>query len=211
MSVWEESTWEVSRGRDDISRVQRPESICALGKSVSLGRFRERLEIATLENPVFVLPWAASGAVRLDSGVRRLRGSRRGVTQRFVVDDAGPAFMPTVADRRAEFPRGSWAVASAIEGMNARAYEREAFCGCCRLLSKTRSGDSSDTFKQKVDRSGRILCLFPRQRQPTNEVDDGYTLSVVQRRQRSKSWEFRDALAKLTEEHYDVWDEGVDI
>ena len=118
MSVWEESTWEVSRGRDDISRVQRPESICAFGESISLGRFRERLVIAALENPVFVLPWAASGAVRLDSGVRRLRGGRRGVTQRFVVDDAEPELMPTVADRRGEFPGGSWVVASAIEGMD---------------------------------------------------------------------------------------------
>ena len=27
-------------------------------------------------------------------------------------------------------------------------------------------------------RSGRILGLLPRQRQPTNEVDDGRTLSV---------------------------------
>ena len=57
MPVWEESTWEVSRVRDDISCVQRPESIYAFGKLVSLSRFRELLAIATLENPVFVLPW----------------------------------------------------------------------------------------------------------------------------------------------------------
>ena len=72
--------------------------------------------IATLKNPVFVLPWGASGAGRLDSGVRRLRGSRPGVTQRFVVDDAEPELIPTVADRRGEFPGGSLVVASAIEG-----------------------------------------------------------------------------------------------
>ena len=48
--------------------------------------------------------------------------------------------------------------------------------------------------------------LCPSKAEATNEVDDGYTLSVVQKRQRSKSWEFRDALAKLTEEDYDVWD-----
>ena len=95
----------------------------ALGRSVSLSRFRELLAIATLENPVFVLLCGASGAVRLDSGVRRLRGSRLGVTQRLVVDDAEPQFGPTVADRGGEFPWGSWAVASAIEGM-------EVECSC---------------------------------------------------------------------------------
>ena len=66
---------------------------------------------------------AASGAVRLDSGVRRFLGSRPGVTQSFVVDDAEPEFMPTVADRRGEFQGGSWAVAPAIEGM-------EVECSC---------------------------------------------------------------------------------
>ena len=84
--------------------------------SDSLSRFRDLLVIATLENPVFVLPWRAVGTGRLDSGVRRLRGCRPGVTQRFVVDDAEPEFKPTVADRRGEFPGGSWVVASAIEG-----------------------------------------------------------------------------------------------
>ena len=46
-----------------------------------------------------------------------------------------------------------------------------AFCGCCRLLSKTRAGDSSDTFKQKVmqEWAGR----------GNKWVGDGYTLSVV--------------------------------
>ena len=119
---------EVSSFREDISRVQRPESICAFGEPVSLSRFRERLAIATVANPVFVLPWRAAGTGRLDSGVRRLRGCRPGVTQRFVVDDAEP-------------PRSrGWT-------WNARAHERGAFCGCCRLLSKTRAGDSSDTFE----------------------------------------------------------------
>ena len=95
---------EVSSFRDDISRVQRSEPMYAFGWSDSLSRFRERLAIATVANPVFLLPWRAAGAGRLDSGVRRLRGSRPGVTQRFVVDDAEPEFGPTVADRRGEFP-----------------------------------------------------------------------------------------------------------
>ena len=45
------------------------------------------------------------------------------MTQRLVVDDAEPEFGPTVADRRGEFPGGSWVVASAIEGM-------EVECSC---------------------------------------------------------------------------------
>ena len=127
-----------------LARATAGVDLC-LWVSVSLGRFRERLVIATLENPVFVLPWAASGAVRLDSGVRRLRGGRPGVTQRFVVDDAGPEFMPTVADRRGEFSRG--------------------FLG-----------------------SG------------LRDRGDGRGISVVGNGRRSKSREFQDALAKLTEE-----------
>ena len=169
---------EVSSFRDDISRVQRSEPMYAFGRSDSLSRFRERLAIATVANPVSVLPWAASGAGRLDSGLRRLRAGRPGVTQRFVVDDAEPEFGPTVADRRGEFLGGSWVVASAIQGMNARAHERWAFCGCCRLLSKTRSGDSSDTFKQRVTQEWAIP-LSPSKAEGTYEVGDGYTLSVL--------------------------------
>ena len=111
-----------------------------------------------------------------------------------MVDDAEPEFGPTAADSRGEFPGGSWVVASAIEGWrwNARAHERGAFCGCCGLLSKTRAGDSSDTFKRKVMQEwANPLC--PSKAEATNEVDDGYTLSVVQKRQRSKSREFWDA------------------
>ena len=45
---------------------------------------------------------------------------------------------------------GKWPPRSRGWTWNARAHERGAFCGCCRLLWETRAGDSSDTFKQKV-------------------------------------------------------------
>ena len=79
---------------------------------------------------------------------------------------------------------------------------------CCGRLGQATVLTHSS---RKSCRSRRILCLLPWQRQPTNEVGDGYTLSVVQKRRRSKSREFQDALATLTEEQYDVWDLGVDI
>ena len=136
--------------------------------SDSLSRFRELLAIATLENPVFVLPWAPSGAVRLDSGVPRLRGGRRGVTQRFVVDDAEPELMPTVADRRGEFPWGSLGSGLRDRGDGRGMLVRmnvglsAGAVVCCRRLGQA---TVLTHLSRKSCRSGRILCVLPRQRQ----------------------------------------------
>ena len=69
--------------------------------------------------------------------------------------------------------------------------------GFLRVLSFAVEDSGSATvlthLNRKSCRSRRILCLLPRQRQHTR-----WTMVVPFQCARSKSWEFRDVLAKLT-------------